>query len=195
MGDGSVDDKNDSRRNPRLRAAMTTKEYLKYLRDKFPKTSKDLTVHQTDEQLAKRNHKNSFLQSSNAEDYKTQYKWQTISHPEISQYEEWYSSGEKVWPEVKLTPTTLKHWYVCDGSFNNNEHRFYVELHCSNERKNKEKIERMFDCAGLEVSRWRDDKQDSGRYKTSAILNNKESEDFFDYIGEPLPGFEYKWPN
>jgi hypothetical protein len=194
MGDGSVDDKNDSNRNPRLKVIMTNKQYLQHLHRKFQKLSKDVIVHQTPEQLAERNHENSLSQSEDPNDYKKQYKWQTISHPSLNEYADWYSTGSKVWPDLDLNPTTLKHWFVCDGSFNNNGHRFYVELHCSNERSNKGKIERMFDRVGLEVSRWRDDKTEGGRYKTSAILNKKESEDFFDYIGEPLPGFSYKWP-
>lgn len=197
MGDATVDDKFDERRNPRLRLAMTNKDYLDYLYNKMEYLfTREPYVHRTSEELAKNVHENSFTNSKNPQDFKTQYKIQTISHPEIERYEKWYSTGEKVFPEdIELTPTTLKHWYVCDGSYNNNGSRRFLRIHCSNERKNKEKINRMFEEKGFTEFRWREDQTKHGSWRASISFTVKDTEKIFDYMGRSPPGFAYKWRN
>lgn len=194
MGDGTIDDKFDDRRNPRFKLYITNLEYAKYVYDVFENlATQEPYIHMTSEELAET--RNELSSSTNPNDYKTQYKLQTISHPELDEFQQWYSTGEKVFPkQLELNPIILKHWYVCDGSFNNNGHRFYTEIHLSNERENKDKIEGYFKDIGIEVDRWRDDKVE-GRYKTSIIFNKGKSEKLFGYMGEPLPGFSYKWPS
>jgi hypothetical protein len=156
--------------------------------------TEDPYIHRTAEEAASRDHEKSLAVSNDPSNYKDQYKIQTISHPELEQFEAWYKSGKKVWPkEIQLTPTVLKYWYVSDGSFNNNGSRFYVSLHCSNERKNKQKVEGYFTDVGLRPSRWWENKVEE-THQAELIFNKEESKEFFDYIGNPLPGFEYKWP-
>jgi hypothetical protein len=69
-----------------------------------------------------------------------------------------------------------------------------VDQQRNNQRKNKDKIEKYFQDIGHPVSRWRDTKVRDERYKTSIIFNKKETEELFDYMGEALPGFSYKFP-
>lgn len=194
MGDGTIYDKFDDNRNPRFRVYMTNREYLEYLsRELNTLTTSNPQIHRTSQELA--DSYSEFSESNNPDDYKEQYRLQTISHPSLRQLEKWYQSGEKVYPEdLYLSETILKNWYVCDGSFNNNGYRSYIEIHLSNERENKGKIERYFSRIGHPISRWRDDEQENGHYKTSIIFNKSESNDLFRYMGKPLPGFEYKWP-
>jgi hypothetical protein len=150
-------------------------------------------IHRTAEQLSK--NKNPLTDSTDPSNFSTQYKIQTISHPHLENYEDWYKGGKKLFPkDLKLTPTVLKHWYCCDGSFNNNGHRFYTEIHLSNERQNKNKIEKYFENISIPIDRWRDDRQDTGSYKTSIIFNKNKSKKLFNYMGNSLPGFGYKWP-
>jgi len=193
MGDGSIGEKFDNKRNPRFRIGNTNLEYLNYLYDKLqPLCTREPVKRRTPEQLAES--LSGFSNTSDPADYKAQYSLQTFSHPKLSRFEDWYSTGEKVFPEsIELTPTVLKHWFVCDGSYNNNGHRNYIAIHLSNERENKEKIERYFSDIGIPVSRWRDDKQGDGTYKTSIIFNVDETKQLFSYMGDCIPGFEYKW--
>lgn len=195
MGDATIDDKFDETRNPRLRLTMTNKEYLESLYKKAPYLwTKKPSIHRTSEELASNKHKDSFTESNNPANFKTQYKIQTISHPDLEKYEKWYSTGKKVFPEdLELTPTILKHWYVCDGSYNNNGSRRFLTIHCSNERKNKEKINGMFEEKGFTDFRWREDKTSNGTWRASISFTVEETERLFEYMGNPPKGFDYKW--
>jgi hypothetical protein len=194
MGDGTIDDKFDEKRNPRFRLAITNKDYIEFVYSELSNLcTRQPYIHRTAEQLSK--NKNPLTDSTDPSNFSTQYKIQTISHPHLENYEDWYKGGKKLFPkDLKLTPTVLKHWYCCDGSFNNNGHRFYTEIHLSNERQNKNKIEKYFENISIPIDRWRDDRQDTGSYKTSIIFNKNKSKKLFNYMGNSLPGFGYKWP-
>lgn len=195
MGDGTIDDRNDPRRNPRLRVIMTNKKFLEFLHEKLqPLVTKEPYINRTAEEAASMDRENSFSMSDDPSNYKDLYKIQTMSHPNLEQFADWYKTGEKVWPEtIELSPTVLKYWYVSDGSFNNNAHRSYVSIHCTNERENKKKVEKMFTDVGLRPCRWRDEKKNDGSYKTAIVFNKTETDELFDYMGDCPPGFEYKW--
>jgi hypothetical protein len=118
------------------------------------------------------------------------YHWQTRNHPDFSTFRDWYGSGAKVFPEdIRLTPTVLKHWYVCDGNLAKSESYPYIRIGISNEKDNKEKIEGYFENAGLPRPQWYT-KGETGHQLSFTV---EESLEIFDYIGGPLPGFEYKW--
>jgi hypothetical protein len=119
MGDGTICDKNDSKRNPRFRLTITNRDYLEDIKNKLNSLLvKDIRVHRTAEQISKQDmsYNKSFSNSSNPNDYKTQYHIQTISHPKLSKFSKWYNTGEKKFPKMDINSTILKHWYVCDGS-------------------------------------------------------------------------------
>jgi len=112
---------------------------------------------------------------------------------------EWYESGSKVWPaDIELTPTVLKHWYCGDGSLRNGKSPTIVTV---NEFGSEEKIASMLSRRGLPVPNWRKRGQEytyngktSDRTALFAYWPASVSDGFWEYIGDPLPGFEYKWP-
>jgi len=111
------------------------------------------------------------------------YRFDTRSVCALTEFAEWYSSGKKIFPEnIDLTPIVLKHWYVCDGGLGGNGP--YPMIAVTNEIDNKQKIECYFDSIGIDI-RWK-------THKLAVRAHDVDS--FFDYIGEPLPGFRYKWP-
>ena len=113
-----------------------------------------------------------------------------MSHPELDEYAQWFSSGNKLFPDdVKLTPTVLKHWYCCDGHRIEHSASSAIEIAMTNERENQGKIESMFERAGFEVSNW----NTSGN-RFHARFTVAESMDMWKYMGDPLPSFSYKWP-
>lgn len=195
MGDGTMCDRFDDKRNPRLRITMTNKQYLEELYGNYSLWTGKPRVHQTAEQLAEKNHENSFTDSNDPEDFKTQYHLQTISHPGLERYQKWYNTGKKVFPkDIELSPKTLKHWYVCDGAYNNNGSRRYLSIYCANERKNKEKINRMFEEKGFTDYRWNETKTKTGSWGAAISFTVDETQNLFGYMGEAPKGFEYKWP-
>jgi len=197
MGDGSV--KRDSNRNPYIRVRSITKEYLEYLDDLFGMMSLGVKLRYTAEEKARENRDRNFSPDADASNYSDQYIWRTRRSEKFRQYENWYTEGKKVYPEIELTPTILRHWYVCDGHYHNSRSDNYISISCSNEQNNKDKVEKMFSNIGYDVEYWNESTRNNGKYSgttNSAIcFNVQTSKNIFNYIGEPIPGFEYKWPD
>jgi len=193
MGDGYV---SSNGKNPYFKLSMTSKKYLTYLSSEvFPFLSTDVKIECTAEKSAKHARETGLNSDADVSNYSDVYRLFTRCHPELHQYREWYSSGSKAFPkEIKLTPTTLKHWYCGDGSFD--EERSSARIYCSNERGEKDKVMDMFEWAGLEDFTWYRREEHRGWDDRVSVRFGKEGTKwFFRHIGDPLPGFEYKWPD
>ena len=168
MGDGWV----HSRKTPRLQATMVSENYLYYLSNSFGKLSNGVK-----------------LREEGDKNYKDKYTW-SFSHPHLQKYRDWYSSGEKIWPEdLNLTPTVLKHWYCGDGT----KHRNTIVISMWNEHKRLDKASKIFENSGLpSPSNYNINEEKS---TCDAQFTVKQSEIIWDYMGEPLPDFGYKWPD
>lgn len=195
MGDGSLD--RLSSKNPRIRCSMTAKEYLLHLdREIFPVMGTGVKKVKTAEEsmLDNMNRDSGFESSGNIENYNDIYSWCTRRNENFNEFN-WYKSGEKVFPEdIELTPTILKHWYCGDGTRATTNRNSYIRIAASNESDNKDKINKIFKRAGFSVSNWN---EGSGQGHTPAAIcfTVDESEKMWHYMGEPLSGFEYKWPD
>lgn len=88
----------------------------------------------------------------------------------------------------------LKHFYCCDGNYHNTEKADNIRFALSNEVDNKEKVESLFENIGFEISNWYIRERESGGYYASISFTKEESYAMFDYMGEPIDDFEYKWP-
>ena len=191
MGDGYLATRN---RFPDMRINMIAKTYLEYLSDDvFTNCSGDVGVKRTAKESAKQSRENGFHPSADVEDYSTLYFLNLVTHPGLQKYKSWYSGGSKVFPEdIELTPTVLRHWYCCDGSIQKNA---YPRISLCNEYENREKIEDMFQGAGLVDFRWYGPHYgDEGRVKAGIQFREKGARNFFRYVGEAPPGFGRKWP-
>jgi hypothetical protein len=189
MGDGCID--RHSSVNSRFICTNTSKEYLQYLDEQLEHVSCGVRLDKTAEESS---NSSAFLEGGNVENYSDIYRWESIYHPDITESFQWYESGTKKFPEnIELTPTVLKHWFCCDGHFEESICRIRISM--SNEINRKGMINRMFNSAGLpEPSGFNESKRVSGGYKCGAYWGTKESERLWEYMGKPLPGFRYKWP-
>jgi len=96
-----------------------------------------------------------------------------------------------VWPEkIELTPTVLKHWYCGDGNWNNGSCNNSIQISMANEKENTDKITQMFINVGLPAP---SNYNISGK-RCAAQFTVEQSKELWEYMGEPLPDFEYKWP-
>lgn len=195
MGDGWVERADNSKAC--IRANMITKKYLEYLEDLMGVLGLGVSFYRSAEELVKQSKETGFNNKATVEAYSDQYTWSTRRAPSLNQFAQWYGDNGKVWPSnISLTPTVLKHWYVGDGFFRTTQTNNHIGIAMANERKNKEKVERMFMMGpGVKVSRWDENyREDTDSWYCGAIFSVEDSYKLFDYMGKPLPGFEYKWP-
>lgn len=196
MGDGWIHTQDYT---PSLQIKSVTPEYLSWLDSKFGTLGTSVRLSITAKENAQKSRDSDFSPNANREDYSDVYKWNTRCHPELEEFESWYDSGEKVWPkDLELTPMVLKNLYVCDGTFDNNGTSFRILISCSNEKNNKEKVDSIFSNAGFEIGNWKVgdsyvDKYPNKKNVKIEFTANTTSE-MFEYMGKPIPGFEYKWP-
>ena len=172
MGDGYISSQS---KNPFLDVSMVNKKYLEYLDNIFGIFSKGVKLHRKEKDFK--------------DDWKHQdiYRFRTSTHPGFNFLYNWYKTGQKkIDKNFSLSPTILKHWYVGDGNLQRNNR---IRIATVNEINSKKKIEKIFLRSGLpEPDYWWEGK---GSYMA---WNEKGTKVLFNYMGNPLPGFEYKFP-
>lgn len=193
MGDGYI---NRNSKTPRFQCDMISPNYLKYVDDKLSIFGKGVSKRMTAEENAKIKRESGFRPNATKENYNDLYRWESMTHPELQQFADWYSTGKKVWPEdIKLTPTVLKHWYCGDGCRDKSNIKSYIQISMSNEVDNQEKVTDLFKSSGLpSPSSYNTSKRQDGSKICNARFTVDQSKELWKYMGEPLPDFEYKWP-
>jgi len=192
MGDGSL---NRGSKNPLIQVKMISPNYLEYLDDIFGCLSTGVTLVQTAAESAKDCRDRGFRPNAAEENYSDKYLWNTRRLQELHEFN-WYKTGKKVWPEwIPMTPTVLKHWYVGDGCFDNKNTSHHIQISMSDEIKNTDKVDNYFERMNLPTpSNYAISERKDGGKKCDAEFTRSASEELFEYMGEPLPDFEYKWP-
>lgn len=192
MGDGSI---SRSSKNPSLSVGMISENYLKHLDYEFGVFGCGVELMHTAEEGAKKNRESGFRENAKACNYSDVYLFRTRNHPELDEFAQWYSSGEKVWPEdIELTPTVLKHWYCGDGHWDNRRSQNHIEISMDNEVENTDKVEKMFTNVGLPKPTWSICDSEYGK-RCIARFTIDQSHNLWEYMGKPLPDFKYKWPS
>lgn len=193
MSDGSI----EPRGNPNISISSVNKEYLTYVDYKLGCLSCGVKFQRTASQSAELSRSSGLSQNAKAENYSDVYRLRTRTHPKFNKYVEWYDESGKTWPKnIELSPIMLKHYYVCDGSLDTNPIN-RVQFSLDNESNHKHKVESIFRSAGFNVNvnvRTRKSGKYSGNERASVRLNKEQTQQFFRYVGEPIRGFEYKWP-
>lgn len=191
MGDGTIG--RSSAGTPRIEVNMITPEYLHYLDNMFPILGRGVRLVNSAKENAERDSNSGFNDTASEENYSDTHRWQTVSYKIFDQFDDWYTSGTKVWPKVDLTPTVLKHLYCCDGYRHDSGSHNNVTISMNNEIDNTDKVDKMFQDADLPAPSWQIYEK-NGRDDCSARFTKSDSLKLWNYMGEPLPGFEYKWP-
>lgn len=194
MGDGNICRFNDNS-NPLIESGMISENYLKYVDDEFGILGNGVTVYKTAEESANKARDRGFSRNAKVENYHNMYRWRSRNHPELQEFSNWYSSGSKVWPDnIKLTPTVLKHWYCGDGHWENSGTSNRIRIGMSNEHKHTDKVDDMFRQVELpKPNNYNINKYESHTH-CEALFTVEQSKKLWEYMGEPLPDFEYKWP-
>lgn len=180
MGDACV---NDNGGNPCLKVSVTQKDYLEHLHQIYGAMSRGVEFDRSAEELAEQNSERGFSTTVNVDNYNDVYMWHTVNHPELDEFREWYSDNGKKFPQsLELTPTAVKHWFACDGTLS---HGRYIQIYTANGQKDMlaDKFSSSF---GINPNT---------KAEYYLYFTKEQTEQIFDIIGSPLPGFEYKWPD
>lgn len=165
---------------------MTNREYLSWVDSQLGLFSTGVRIkHSAEEQLERA--KDSEIDTvRNAESLKPSYRLLTRKFPSLNRFRQWYSSGTKRFPtDLSLTPTSLRHWYCCDGTLSIPEKsdKPSATIISMNEADREAQTLQMFGEIGLEPRRR------NGRYRFPV----GETERLLSITGPAPPGFEYKW--
>lgn len=167
--------------NPAVRWLMSNEEYVAWLDDELGWLSIGYSLDRTAEQSAE-------YQGGDVSNYKDLYVGRTVRHPELERYS-WYSSGDKRYPDVELTPTVLKTWYCGDGGLgwpSVEGAAANAKIGCYNEKDRPEFLLSLFEGTPFEPSVY-----DDGRI----VFSIEQTDELLSWMGEAPPGYEYKWCN
>lgn len=178
LGDAYINEHSGSG-NCLMRAKMVNIEFLEWLHSEISELSANLSVYMTQEESFVDAKKRLPNEVTSLENYSEIYEYRTVRHPYFNQLRQWYSSGEKRFPEnLSLTDTTAKVWYCCDGSWDER-----ISIYAKNENDRVDYLKSLFPVG---EPRWQSE-------SNCIRFTREDSKDVLDWMGEPLPGFEYKW--
>jgi len=184
MSDGTV----QFGENNNLKITLTEYEFLEWFSDELDCIcpSRYPTVHRTSEE-AKENTVDYFGEEAVDMDseYNEQYLLLTRSHPFLNEFDNWYVP-EKRYPldDLELTASMAKMWYCGDGSLHSHHSGERAEITCSNEQNRLDKVAYLIREQGFDVYLMS---------KGAIQITSGDTPRFLDWMGDPPPGFEYKW--
>lgn len=182
LGDGSIPRVDGSRS---LRVPMINRRFLRWYDERMGYLTTGVRQVHTAEQLAESNRVSGFSPDAEAEDYHDTYVVRTRSHPYFNELREWYSTGEKRFPDdLELTSRLAKLWYVSDGYLDVGRWgRPRVEIKAHSESDRAEFLCDLFRERGFDPTFRRHELR----------FTCDDTERLLDWLGDPPPGFAYKW--
>jgi len=195
MGDGCVHHTENST-NPHFIWQSISYEHMLWFHQKMGWLSTGMPVlfeNGKAEAVAQDARRSGFSPNASAENYSDQYTWYSVSHPKFENFiQRFYPNDKKKFPsDLEISPRSLKIWYCGDGTFESGNSNQNIAISIWNERDNTEKISQMFKNSGLPTPSVYIDSEANCK----AQFTKGDSEVLWNYMGQPLPGFEYKWPD
>jgi hypothetical protein len=140
----------------------------------------------TASQLAKNNRATGFSPNAVTENYHDVHTVWSRTNPYFDDTRtRWYTEEGKRFPEnLSLTPTLAKFWYASDGYLDVGRWgRPRVEIKSRNERTRADFLVNLFEEHGF-----------SPQYRRHELrFTCDDTERLIEWMGDPVPGFEYKW--
>jgi len=165
-----------------FRLRMTNKDFLDWVSMRLYPLSRGVFLSEDSEKQKKSAIRGGLKGVSEQSEFKDLYGLRTVTHPQINKLNEWYSSGEKRYPN-NITEKMFLMWYVTDGWKNNNS----IRIRCISQSDKGEEIISLIETLGfVEGVTFNTD-------KGIIRINSSDSKKFWQ-ITEAPPGFDYKWP-
>lgn len=184
LGDGSIPTQPDGT-NGVFHVSMVNRQFLEWYDHRMGVFTTGVSLKKTAEELAENNRKSGFSPNARAENYHDMYTVWSRGHPYFTHLRKWYESGTKRIPDsLELTPEIAKFWYISDGCLDVNRDRTpRATIRVRTEADRSEFLLDLFRSHGF------DPRFQRGEIRFSCA----ESPAFLDWMGNPPPGFEYKW--
>lgn len=190
LGDGNIHVGNC--KNAAFRLGMTNKEFLEWFQGEIGILASSLKIQSTAEELVEQNKANDLINVVNPDKYKDYYMLTTRRHPKLNKFRSWYGESGKSFEKVNsLTSDMVKMWFVSDGNCKRGKGNVQptVRLTVPNFVDQKDSILSLFSNCGFSPSWYNHSRKQDETLRFSV----EESKTLCDWMGDPPPGFEYKW--
>jgi hypothetical protein len=191
MGDGNLKHSHNSSErlgNQSIEVVSINEKFIQHLYEDYAPFFTEPSVRRSAKDSALQAIESDVVSSAEGSTFRTQYRIVSRAIPFFNRYDSWRASGKKRWPDsIKFTPERLKYLYAADGglSWNKDSVSARAQITSSNEPEQMSRIRNMLNSIGIDCS----------TYSDRIMMKPSSTEDFLDYLGEPVPGFEYKWEN
>lgn len=184
MSDASVQFNVNNNNNIKIK--MTNKEFLIWLKNELKEICHSKYPTLVEKGDKSKENAREYFGADNIDknsNYKDKYHILTRSHPFNNIFDNWYNP-EKRYPidKLEITPTIAKMWYCGDGTLDTSKNR--VSIACINESDRIESVADLIRDKGFRVNT-----TSEGRIR----ISSSDTADFLNWMGDPPPGFEYKW--
>jgi hypothetical protein len=165
-----------------LHIESVTKPFLEWFKGQVSIVHTDVKLRRTAEESYDNAVESSILDNQNIDNYRNIYRVNTLAHPHVHGM-----SGLSV-GDIEQSRMQFKMFYVCDGGVHWNDDFSFIQFTASKSLDEIKHVVSVLDELGFSSS-W-NRLEGAGK----VVYIHKESVDrFLDWIGEPIPGFEYKW--
>ncbi len=184
MGDGSIPVQS-GKNNGVFHVPMVNRQFLEWYDYRMGIFTTGVSLKKTAEELAENNRKSGFSPNAKAENYHDMYTVWSRAHPYFTRLRSWYRSGSKRIPDsLDLTPKIAKFWYISDGFLDVDRNRSpRAAIRTISEADRQDFLIDLFQEQGFDPD-----------FRRGTIrFTRKETREFLEWMGNPPPGFEYKW--
>lgn len=184
LGDGCVSTEGGAA-NSVFIVEMANEAFISWVDDVFGCLSRGYKMSKT----AKESHdgwqqSQMFTDRPPVENFSDLYRTELRPHPYYTDLRSWYSTGRKKYELDTITGEEMRMWYVSDGTLDTRSSNRTPFVSITNTVQiNDSGFCALFDETPFDVT-FSNDK---------VRIPPRHTEIFFDYIGDPAPGFEYKW--
>lgn len=183
MGDGSLSTTGKSRKAHMVVMSVQTR-FLSWIDEQFGALSAGVRLHQTGEEIQSNAADTGFGSPNDPWEYHDVYTVHLRNHPTLAEMNgRWYPNGTICYPDsLSLTPEAARMWYCSDGGLSWSG-KPYVTIGTHNEADRPEFLCDLFRQHGFDPV-WSE---------PLIRFTNDEAADVLEWLGDPVPGYEYKW--
>ena len=186
LGDASLCRSNS---RPYLQISVVSELFLEWCADQLWRFGPSVNLVETASEVAERVNQTDWSDGLTENDCSDVHQLRTVGHPVFEEFD-WYEDGVKRFPDdLSVDALSAKLWYVCDGDLKNSNRESHSEkprITCRTEDEQPQFLLDLFRQHGFDPY-W-------DELPSKVCFRVSEVDEFFDWIGESVPGFGYKWP-